>query len=252
MATPKEPRFFVDAPYPAGRWSLGLDWYKAQFATAKSLCGEASPQYARGPSLPGVPERMAGVIPAAKLIYLVRNPMARLRSGYLMHAKHGTFAGSFLEYIEKVSFALDSSCYGRRLEEYLHYYAIERIVVIESQSLRVERLSVLATIFKFLGAAESFSTPLFFHTRNVGKMEHFPSRMGRRILQSKVMKSAEQTLHGGVYYHFRNLVLVCFSQPEPSTDLPAAKEKELSDLFRREVALVRKLTGLPLPTLGPS
>jgi len=47
MARPKEPRFFIDAQEPFGRWGRGPDWYRGLFQTGKRLCGEA--YYARLP-----------------------------------------------------------------------------------------------------------------------------------------------------------------------------------------------------------
>lgn len=251
MAKPKEPRFFVDSPLPAGRWSLGVEWYKKQFVTKKIFCGEASPQYARSPSVPGVAERMAKIVPRAKIIYLVREPFSRIRSNYLMHVKHGVFYGTFEEYVENHQLGVDSSCYGTQLQEYLRYYPLEQILVIQTEDLKVDRRGTLSTIFKFIGADESFFTPLFLHQRRVGKSEVYPSRTGRKISHSTPMKFAERILHGGIYYHLQNTILRLFSQPPPASSLPDFKQQELMILFRKEVRLLRKLSGLPLLSLGP-
>ena len=252
MAQPKEPRFFVDAPEPAGRWCLGVEWYKKQFKTSKRFCGEASPQYSRAPSVAGVPERMARTVPQAKLIYLVREPMARLRSNYLMNAKHGVFSGSFAEYVEKRHVAFDSSCYGRQLQEYLRYYALENILILESLELQSDRARALRKIFRFIGADDTFFSPLIFHKRHVGGAEFFPSPLGTKILGSVPMKFAQRHLHGGIFYYLRNLVLWQFRQPLPSTELPETKEHELRDFFHEQVALLTRLSGQSFPSLQPA
>ena len=249
MARPKEPRFFVDAASPLGNWDKGIDWYKRLFVTGKRLCGEASPQYARAPYWPGVPERMAAVVPNAKLIYLVREPMARLRSNYIMNMKRGAVGGSLAEYVDANSYALDASCYGRQLEGYLAHFPLERILVVESADLDADRLGTLRRIFRFLGADDSFFTPIFFRRRLVGAAEGYPSPLGRRIERSAVMRAAQRTMPGSLFYHVRNVVLAPFMLPDPSTELPVARERELQALFREEVGLLRRLTGLPLPSL---
>jgi hypothetical protein len=252
MAKPKEPRFFVDLPLQAGRWSLGVEWYKKQFMTKKRFCGEASPLYASSPPVSGIAERMAKIIPQAKLIYLVREPFSRLKSNYLMHSKHGRFCGTFTEYVEKHHLHLEPSCYGTQIQEYLRYYPLEQILVIETEELKVDRRGALSRIFRFIGADDSFFTPLFFHKRRIGKTEFYPSAAGRKIISSKPMKFSKQILHGGVYYHFQNEILRYFSEPPPSINLPDFKRQELASLFNQEVCLLRKLTGLSLPSLDPS
>src|SRR4051794_28578727 len=78
MPTRKELRFFSNNE----RWRQGVEWYARQFEGAgeHQLVGEASPQYTSWPRYPHVPERMASVVPNAKLIYLVRDPVARTAS----------------------------------------------------------------------------------------------------------------------------------------------------------------------------
>src|SRR5436190_12136822 len=68
----KELRYFQKG----GALSRGLAWYEAQFAAAEpgQLAGEASPGYTKYPHQTGVPERMAAVIPDARLVYVVRDP----------------------------------------------------------------------------------------------------------------------------------------------------------------------------------
>lgn len=249
MARPKEPRFFVDAPPPTGHWSMGTDWYTRRFVTDKPLCGEASPQYTRMPSLPGVAERMAAVVPNAKLIYLVREPMARLRSQYAMQMKHDTFRGSFADYVDRCPQAVDSSCYGRQLEAYLRHYPLDWILVVESADLQARRRDTLRRIFRFIGADDTFFTPLFLHERNVGRAERYPGPLGRRIERSGPMRLAKRLLHGGAYFYLRNAVLAPFALPVPPPVLPDPKRLELETLLRNEVALLRTLTGLPLPSL---
>lgn len=249
MAKPKEPRFFVDAPPPAGRWELGLDWYRSLFRGRKPFCGEASPAYAGAPSIPGVPLRMQATIPNAKIVYMVRQPYERLRSHYLMDYRKGIFSGSFQDYVDNNKCSLDLSCYGRQCAEYLRYFPKNRIHIVATPELEKERIAALAAVFRFLQVEDSFVTPLFFHKRNIGANECFPTPLGRRILASKPMLAAKNSLHGGVYYHLENLILKPFGQAPPSTDLPAEMEARVKARLRDEVSLLRELTGLSLPSL---
>src|SRR4051812_3312851 len=85
MTRDKELNFFVEER----NWSRGLGWYGEQFDAGAPVRGEASPYYTALPHHRGVPERMASVIPDARLVYMVRDPIARLLSHYDMGVARG-------------------------------------------------------------------------------------------------------------------------------------------------------------------
>ena len=58
-------------------WRRGVGWYEQQFRDAP-VRGEKSNGYSAWPFWPFVPERMKDVIPDARLIYLLRDPIERL------------------------------------------------------------------------------------------------------------------------------------------------------------------------------
>lgn len=81
MAHSKELKFFASRT----RWGFGPGWYAWQCSDADGAVaiGEASPSYTRYPQRRGVPERVAQVLPDARLVYLIRHPIERMRSHYL-------------------------------------------------------------------------------------------------------------------------------------------------------------------------
>lgn len=250
MSTPKEPRFFADAPEPLGRWSRGLDWYRSLFVTGKRLCGETSPTYAAAPAIPGVPGRIAPVIPSAKLVYVVRHPYERLLSHYLMFYRTGRTALSFSDFIGRVPHALDSSCYGTQLAGYLNYFSPDQILVVESEALMKERAATMRQIFSFLGAEPEFKSPLFQHQRHVGWHEPYLSPRGRRLRDSRPVEKIGQLLPPNVFSALKNILLRPFSGPAPSTELPPDVKNRIDEKLSAEVQLLRHLTGLPLSSLG--
>ena len=92
MSKPKELNFFIEER----NWPRGIDWYKAQFDADARVRGEASPNYTAFPQHQGVPERMASVVPDAKLIYMVRDPLERIAAhwvhNYAKRREKGTLA----------------------------------------------------------------------------------------------------------------------------------------------------------------
>ncbi|MEM9772050.1 MAG: sulfotransferase domain-containing protein, partial [Cyanobacteria bacterium P01_D01_bin.73] len=67
----KETDFFRSAK----DYSKGIDWYESLFEGSGTYAFEASTNYTMRHKFPGVPERMHSVLPNAKLIYLLRDPI---------------------------------------------------------------------------------------------------------------------------------------------------------------------------------
>ena len=96
MSPLKEVEFFVEEK----NWRRGMDWYRAQFAGASPgalAIGEASTAYTKYPEYPGVPERIASSLPDARLIYILRDPIERIRS----HYQHRVLSGAEREPLER-------------------------------------------------------------------------------------------------------------------------------------------------------
>jgi len=252
MARPKEPRFFIDAAEPLGRWSRGVEWYQGLFRTSKRVSGESSPAYTQYPALLDVPERMAGLVPRAKLIYVVREPMERLKSHFLMLNREGMEDGELKAVLaaKPEPRCLLASCYGSQLEKFLEWFPREQILVVESAELRQNRTAALRSVFEFLGVDAGFTSPLFRHRRNVTGHQRIPSAAGERLLCSGGMRLAKSLLPGPLFYHLKNLLLVPFAREAPSMELPEDVQEDLHRLFRAEMGLLRKLCGQPLPSLG--
>ena len=74
MSAVKEVNFFV----LERTWDKGIDWYRAQFYGRYQVRGEASQNYTKRHEFePGVAERIRSLLPNVKLIYIVRDPVAR-------------------------------------------------------------------------------------------------------------------------------------------------------------------------------
>lgn len=86
-------------------WDRGTKWYRWNFPTrwamgagdARRITGEATPEYLVDPR---VPARVASVVPACKLIVLLRHPVDRALSQYQMNVALGVESRSFQEAID--------------------------------------------------------------------------------------------------------------------------------------------------------
>jgi len=149
MPEEKELRFFVEQH----NWDRGLDWYEGRFSASGGAhaIGEASPAYTIATSFPGVPARIASLIPEAKLIYVVRHPVERMRSHYLQRRVDGTERlppeRAFLEDLDY----LHTSRYAFQIDLYLEHFARDQILIITTEELREDRLETLQRAFGFIG-----------------------------------------------------------------------------------------------------
>ena len=155
MTTPKEPGFF------SMRWDYGLPWYENHFVDAGDAVarGEASTNYTKAPSLPHVPERMAGVVPDAKLVYVVRNPVHRIRSHYIHNVANKGERRKIDVAVRDNPDYLDFSRYAHQLELFLEHYPRSSLLVVASERMRTERAAALKDVLQFIGVDPDLDVP---------------------------------------------------------------------------------------------
>ena len=266
VSRPKELDFFIGpksdaagmpaegaAPSPPwANWWRGEEWYRGHFVTTRSVCGEISPAYVDDRWIREATGRMQKLVPAAKLILLVRQPLERLRSHYLMLLCDGRIDSiPFPAFVEAADFVCYRrfSHYGTQLKRMLEHFPRESILVVESAALDRDRTRTLAEIFTFLGVDPAFRTPAFRRRLFEGRRRRFPSALGAKVLRLSSLVSAERMLPFSLYEVVRNAALLPFTAPPPPVDLPLAMELQLREEFRAEVALARQLSGLSLESL---
>lgn len=155
----------------------GVKYYRSNFPikafSRGRLTGEATPYYIFHPE---VPARIHKVLPNAKLILLVRNPIDRAYSHYNMKVNQGWESiPTFDEAIEKEGERIERELakmkenpryyskdlrnftylargrYAEQLERWLQYYPLEQIRVYQSEQFFEDPMAVLRDIYDFLG-----------------------------------------------------------------------------------------------------
>jgi hypothetical protein len=157
----------------------GEGWYRAHFLTRlrrasarRVLTGEASPYYLFHPRCA---ERIAGMVPRAKLVVLLRNPVDRAYSHYYHEVQRGREPLSFEEAIEReaqrlqgeedrllqeecsYSFShqhysyLSRGIYVDQLKRFQPLFPREQLLVLKSETFFAEPKAVLNQVLTFLG-----------------------------------------------------------------------------------------------------
>lgn len=139
-------RWWVD-----GQWHRGVEWYAAQFDPDAPARGESSPAYT-SPSFPEVPARMAAVVPAARLLYLVRDPVDRALSQYAHHRRDGSEPRPVAEAVlDPHSQYLARSRYHERLEPFLAHFDRRQVRVVVQERLLGRREAEVAGVYEHVG-----------------------------------------------------------------------------------------------------
>jgi len=159
-------------------YARGEAWYRGNFPNnlrvRGDLVGEASPSYLFHPL---APERVAGLVPEAKLIALVRNPVDRAYSHYQHEVALGREPLSFEDALaaederlrgEEERLVADPTyfshawwnytyrargLYAEQLERWLAVFAGEQLLVVPSDDLSADPGAAYARVLEFLGAA---------------------------------------------------------------------------------------------------
>ena len=160
----KEVNFF----FHDNHYRRGVEYYQAYFAEATAdtpAVGEASPGYI---CKPGVVGRIHDLLPQAKLIAVLRNPVDRAYSQYWDNRR---FLAEHLSFEQAMEVALTPEYrHGQRgyfsrgvyidhIENYLELFRREQMLVLVFEDLKQEPEAVFSRCFEFLGVDPDFRCP---------------------------------------------------------------------------------------------
>jgi hypothetical protein len=231
MAAEKELDFFI-----ADRaWRNGADWYAGRFRDDAAVRGEASPNYTGWPVWDGVPERAARLVPDARLVYLVRDPLERIESHYrqrrLEDGERGDIAAAIGDVDDAQNLFVARSRYATQLERWLEHFPQERLLVLPAEDLRDRRREAVARVLAHVGLDDGVDPDLLQaeHHRSEDKGELAAG--AARLLE--VMPA-----------RLRRRVRAALSHPVDRQELPAQLRERLCELLAPEAQRLRALTGL--------
>lgn len=137
-------------------WAQGEAWYLEKFAAAQNVkvSGEGSNNYSNIACFPHSAERMAQFNPAMKIIYMVRDPIERIRSDYIQRRNDfgDKIPGSLLEAARSApEIFIDQSLYWKQISAYRAHFPDDQIFIGFMEDLSADRGAFLARLTDFLG-----------------------------------------------------------------------------------------------------
>lgn len=253
MSTVKEPDFFMDDEHLQGR-----DAYERLFADAP-VRGEASAVYTTYPLAMGIPKRIRSLIPEAKLIYLVGDPIKRIAAHWVESyfgqadlnpaAVYAGKAGRPLregleEYDDPYNFYVSRSRYATQLEQYLEVFQASQILVLDQSELRDRPVATLQEAFSFLGVDAGFESPVFTQRLNVGAGRRRRMRAYSAVRQ-RAMAVGLERVPAGIRRPLGRRLGRVFSRPVERPQLDTSTLPGLTALLKGEADRLRELTGKP-------
>lgn len=237
MSRDKETDFFVAEK----NWGRGFDWYAAQFSTTGKR-GEASPNYTKSRDFPGVAARIARHCPAVRLIFIVRDPVARAQSQF----RHGVITGALrpdlTDFAASPAYAhlIDASRYARQLDEYLAHFTQAAILVLDFDDLVADAQAVIDRIAAHIGVA---AHPVAFTAaqNDSRELSRVPAPILRfaqtgpgRVLAGLLGRAARDRLRGAL----------ARGKPRPVPDFPPALLDRMRQDLAADAARFRQMTGM--------
>ena len=174
MSSQKEPDYFSDKAINEQGMYYGknrintLDKYESLFVQKESVVyGEASVSYL---FYENVPEDIKKYNPNAKIIIMLRNPIERAFSHYLMDYRLGLISDSFENVLAKKSKHknahlfyqqyIEVSKYAKQIQRYLDFFKKDNILFIDYEDFKKNVSKTVDQVYNFLHISTEFAADI--------------------------------------------------------------------------------------------
>ncbi len=235
ISDPKEPDFFN------AHWNRGLDWYRTRFSRTDAVLLDASVSYSMAPAIEwergcekNVPQRINALSPAARFIYIVRDPADRCYSAYWHDVRAGREKRSLREAVERKAYYTMASYYFLQISRFLPFFPLERFLIVGFEQLVRHPLTVARDCAAFLGAGH----PEFSFIQERPKNQGFQyNRIGEAF---RALSGLSGFLPEAIKPYAKRIL---------TKDLPALSSTDhawMLDRFRDDTMAFENLTGVRL------
>ncbi len=175
----KELAYFV-APEQRRRVGSYEDFFES--APPHAFPGDISTQYTKFPQFPHVPGRIRQKVPDARLIYIVRDPIARTISHYHHNLLQGLESAPIEAALRADSRYLEFSRYRMQLSFYEQHFPREQILVVVLEELHAQPVATISAVFRHIGCDPSF-VPANLHKKSNVSREQVRTTAAIRAIQ---------------------------------------------------------------------
>jgi hypothetical protein len=221
--------------------------YEALFeeAPADAVVGECSPEYMRSPH---ACRRISEVLPNAKLIAILRNPVDRAHSDYQAFVRDSIEHEDFATAIKRAHGVepgyqyVTTGFYGRQLQPYFEAFPAEQIKVLLTEDLHHRGPEVLREVCEWLEVDTSGWQPDLSLQRNIS------GRPGNLAVQTayRLRRRLRPWLKPVVPDWAQRRADVLLASGLRREQISAEVRVELTNVYRDDVRLLEELIGRDL------
>ncbi len=167
------PRHVKGTHFFSHRFHKGVPWYERHFDARQDerAVGEVS-ALCLGSEVAA--RNIHQVIPHARLIACLRDPMTSVWSHYLRELRQGRSRGPFLETLRGHPEIIGYHLHHRNLSRYLELFPREQILIILYDDISERPREILAEVFRFLGIQDDIVPDLATSRVNEARFIRFP------------------------------------------------------------------------------
>jgi|SRR5581483_8068246 len=121
-------------------------------AGTEQICGEASTAYTKWPDFTGAPKRARALLgERLKLIYVTRDPVARLKSQYSHEVNVRLIQTDINRAIREVPRLINYSRYAQQARQWLEFFPAENLLLVRLEDYSADPAAGFAELTRFLG-----------------------------------------------------------------------------------------------------
>jgi len=257
MSAEKEPRYFhehnvdVYLARPEMRISNKTKYLKLfQNAKNEKVIGEASPSYLRDPE---TPKLIHNVVPDAKIIILLRDPVERAFSNYLMRRSNGqekrTFHDMILDSLDnrkkddkEYNLSLDPGLYVNQVKRYLDMFGTKNVRIWTFEEFIEKPKKIVKDILEFL---EIDSHPPDSIGKTFNPYGTPRGKIGQYIVENrKIIKLSNRLIPQNIRWRLKQDILL---KREKKPILVKEDRLILEDFYREDVKKLQILLNREFP-----
>jgi len=152
-------------------YERGPQWYEQKFrGCGGRVRGEVSPQYLFDA---GAAARIAALLPAARLVLTVRDPVERAYSQYKHWVQETAYRGSFDSFLVDHPGAVERGRYFALLRPYLDCFARDQVLIVVFDDLVQRPVPTMQEVYGFVGVDPRHVPPAADEAMNVSGSPRF-------------------------------------------------------------------------------
>lgn len=229
----------------------GVRNYERHFTAAKSthsIRAEASTAYTKAPTFTGVAQRARDVLGSdIKLIFIMRDPIARLLSHHRHNGDQGKLPATPDEAVSINDELIQFSRYGYQLKQWLQVFPIDRFHIIRFEDYTTDRLAGFTDLCNFLDLDPTAAKIDHNKAYNTATNKPITTKRWSAVINSPIYKKTlRKLIPRDAKDALRNMLFPksTFTPTDPSNELL----QRLVDIFEDDAQELSSLLPYPAPS----